>query len=166
MSGVGSSPEITMSPPNNGLPLYQQSSTAQQGDIIQRAPMAYYQTQYTPSAGQTTHPPPERKPVPIAQAAPAGTPPAMANAVPLGLLGRFPATVYCPVCGQMSHTGVKYEVGRATHSMDALFFFTTGFLFFLPYVTNSFKDVRHTCRRCARELATFHYGKGTEAHLL
>jgi hypothetical protein len=49
----------------------------------------------------------------IAQAVPAG-PLTEVNAIPLGLLGRFPATVMCPVCGQLSHTGIRYEIGRGT----------------------------------------------------
>ena len=37
-----------------------------------------------------------------------------ANAVPLGLLGRWPATVLCPVCGQVSQTVIEYKTGNGT----------------------------------------------------
>lgn len=50
--------------------------------------------------------------------------------------------------------------------MAVLFFFTTGIFFFIPYVADHFKDVKHSCIRCGRGLATHHFGAGTEAHLM
>jgi hypothetical protein len=37
-----------------------------------------------------------------------------ANVVPLSLLNRWPATVECPACKEMTHTGTRYEVGKGT----------------------------------------------------
>ncbi len=77
---------------------------------MQHAPFTY-QTQYAPIP-QAPQPGLGQKGL-MVQAIPAG-PVLQANAIPLGLLGRFPATVFCPVCGQVSQTGTKYEVGKGT----------------------------------------------------
>lgn len=49
--------------------------------------------------------------------------------------------------------------------MAVFFFFTTGIGTFIPYVCNSMKDVRHSCMKCGRPLATKHFGSTTETHL-
>jgi hypothetical protein len=51
--------------------------------------------------------------------------------------------------------------------MAFLFFLTTGGVFsFVPYVAKPMKNVRHSCRRCGRHLATKRFGGGTKTHLM
>jgi len=87
------------------------------------------------------------------------------NVIPASLLGRYPAPVLCPSCGQVAITVTNLQVGRGAHGMAALFFFTTVVGVAAPYVISSFKDVHHSCGSCGRRIATTYYPEGTEVHL-
>ncbi|KUI70967.1 hypothetical protein VM1G_06574 [Cytospora mali] len=89
-----------------------------------------------------------------------------ANVVPLSLLKRWPATVECPACGELTHTNTRFETGNGTHWMATLLFFTTAVGVVVPYMSDFAKNVQHNCLRCGRTLATHHFGSGTEVHLV
>ncbi|TDZ25666.1 hypothetical protein Cob_v001407 [Colletotrichum orbiculare MAFF 240422] len=89
-----------------------------------------------------------------------------ANLVPLPLLGKWPALVECPGCQGVAPTTTEHTIGKGTHWMAVMLFFTTGLGVFVPYSTNTFKNVRHNCLRCGRVLATKRFGGGTRAHLM
>lgn len=88
------------------------------------------------------------------------------NVVPLSLLKRWPATVECPACRELTHTNARVKTGHGTHWMATLLFFTTGLGVIIPYVTNFSKNVHHYCFRCGKKLVTHHFGSGTETHLI
>ncbi|WYZ42344.1 hypothetical protein EsH8_VI_000043 [Colletotrichum jinshuiense] len=89
-----------------------------------------------------------------------------ANVVPIALLDRWPALIECPGCKGVAPTNTEHMVGKGTHWMATMFFFTTAIGVFIPYVARPFKDIRHTCMRCGRKVATRRFGGGTKAHLM
>ncbi|OCK86319.1 hypothetical protein K432DRAFT_376825 [Lepidopterella palustris CBS 459.81] len=86
------------------------------------------------------------------------------NATPVASLGRGPAPVDCPACGQRAMTNVAFETGNTTHGWAAVLclFACLGCI---PYLMNSLKDVQHKCGRCGVLLATWHRSGTTEVHL-
>ncbi|WQF84307.1 Putative LITAF domain containing protein [Colletotrichum destructivum] len=91
---------------------------------------------------------------------------AQSNVVPVALLRRWPALIECPGCRAVLPTNTDHVVGKGSHWMAAMFFCTTVIGVFIPYAITSFKDIRHSCARCGRKVATQRFGSGTKAHLM
>ncbi|KAF6844596.1 litaf-like zinc finger domain-containing protein [Colletotrichum musicola] len=89
-----------------------------------------------------------------------------ANVVPVPMLDRWPALAECPGCHGIAATNTEHVIGKGAHWMAAMFFFTTGLGVVIPYAMKPFKNVRHSCMRCGRVLATRRFGGGTRAHLM
>ncbi|KAF2760978.1 hypothetical protein EJ05DRAFT_248408 [Pseudovirgaria hyperparasitica] len=86
------------------------------------------------------------------------------NVTPIASLGRGPAPVDCPACGQRAMSSINYEVGNSTHAW-ALALCCLVCLGCIPYLMNSLKDVQHKCGRCGVLLATWHRSGSTEVHI-
>ena len=117
---IGSSPEISSTGPI-APPLYQQgpplarkavATSGSYNNTIE--PMPLPQQTQSVATQQMTQPLSLHQKGFVAQDSAVLNSLLQANAVPLGLLGRWPATVICPACGQLSHTSIEYKVGRGT----------------------------------------------------
>ncbi|KAH8656210.1 LITAF-like zinc ribbon domain-containing protein [Tricladium varicosporioides] len=86
------------------------------------------------------------------------------NATPLASLGRSPAPIDCPTCGQRSMSRIEYIVGNTTHAWALGLCCLTGLFCFVPYIMDGFKDVDHHCGQCGVLLATWHKSGGVEVH--
>ncbi|TVY51926.1 Lipopolysaccharide-induced tumor necrosis factor-alpha factor-like protein, partial [Lachnellula suecica] len=86
------------------------------------------------------------------------------NATPLASLGRSPAPVDCPTCGNRAMTRITHIVGGYTHAWAAGLCLLTGFFCFLPYLMDGFKNIDHNCGSCGVLLATWHKNGGVEVH--
>ncbi|KAH6971899.1 LITAF-like zinc ribbon domain-containing protein [Ilyonectria destructans] len=83
------------------------------------------------------------------------------TAAPISALGRTPAPVDCPSCGQRGMTVTNFIVGNTTHGWAAAlcFVFCLGCI---PYLLNDCKDVEHKCGQCGITLAIWHRSGSTE----
>ncbi|KAH7230907.1 LITAF-like zinc ribbon domain-containing protein [Fusarium tricinctum] len=83
------------------------------------------------------------------------------SVAPIAALGRSPAPVDCPSCGQRALTATSFAVGNTTHGWAAAicFLFCLGCI---PYLMNDAKDVEHKCGQCGITLATWHRSGTTE----
>ncbi|EXL96761.1 LITAF-like zinc ribbon domain-containing protein [Fusarium oxysporum II5] len=80
---------------------------------------------------------------------------------PIAALGRSPAPVDCPGCGQRALTATSFAIGNTTHGWAAAIccLFCLGCI---PYLMNDAKDVEHKCGQCGITLATWHRSGTTE----
>ncbi|KAF5703521.1 lipopolysaccharide-induced transcription factor regulating tumor necrosis factor [Fusarium mundagurra] len=83
------------------------------------------------------------------------------TAAPIAALGRSPAPVDCPSCGQRGLTATSFSVGNTTHGWAAVLCFLLC-LGCIPYLMNDAKDVEHKCGQCGVTLATWHRSGTTE----
>ncbi|TVY39417.1 Lipopolysaccharide-induced tumor necrosis factor-alpha factor-like protein [Lachnellula occidentalis] len=86
------------------------------------------------------------------------------NVTPLPSLGRSPAPVDCPACGQRSMTRITYVAGGYTHAWAAGLCVFTWFFCFVPYLIDGMKNVDHHCGNCGVMLATWHKSGTVDIH--
>ncbi|CAG8961049.1 hypothetical protein HYFRA_00002590 [Hymenoscyphus fraxineus] len=150
----------------------QMQQTSPQG--IPQQPQVVYMQQSPGVPGQPGHP----QSIPMQQtspdphgaqpqhgAQPGGAPGrTFQNVTPLASLGRSPAPVDCPACGQRSMTRIAFLAGNYTHGWAVGLCCLTWFFCWVPYVVDGFKNVDHSCGSCGVLLATWHRSGGVDVH--
>lgn len=62
----------------------------------------------------------------------------------------------CSRCGHHVASHIEHEVGACTFlGCIGIGILTSGLCFFLPFLMNAFKDVKHTCPACGHYLGTY-----------
>lgn len=72
--------------------------------------------------------------------------------MPLRDLGRIPATIECPFCGQHARTRTTEENSQTTLLVGVGLFFTTFFGACLPSILHWYPDVDHFCTCCDQQV--------------